>query len=378
VDELASLSCLIGDIYDAALDPSLWPGVLKLISRFIQASATTLECKDVVSGTVSVFYQDGGIEESMTRLYNDKYSQLDPCAIDHYIAPVGEPRATADILPYEEFLQTRIYRELIKRYGLVDGMTTALDKSATSVASVSVFRHERDGVFDEEARQRMRLIVPHLRRAVLISKVIEFKSAEAGTFADTFDELSAATLLIGANGRIVHANARAFALLAAGNPLSARDGRLFAADAETDRELQTIFSAVNHGDTTLGGKGVALPLTQKDGKHFVAHLLPLTRGARRRAGQVYAAVAALFVHEATFRTPSLPEVIAKAYSLTPAELRVLVAVVEVGGVPEVADALGIAETTVRTHLGRLYEKTGVRRQADLVRLAAGFSSSLVC
>lgn len=55
----------------------------------------------------------------------------------------------------------------------------------------------------------------------------------------------------------------------------------------------------------------------------------------------------------------------------------MIAVVEVGGVLEVADALGIAETTVRTHLGRLYEKTGVRRQADLVRLAAGFSSSLV-
>jgi DNA-binding CsgD family transcriptional regulator len=185
-------------------------------------------------------------------------------------------------------------------------------------------------------------------------------------------------LLIGANGRIVHANACAFAMLAGGDPLCARDGRLFATEAEADRELQTIFSAVNHHeDATLGGKGVALPLTQQGGKNFVVHVLPLTRGARRRAGQVYAAVAALFVHEAAFRTPSLPEVIAKTYGLTPAELRVMIAVVEVGGVPEVADALGIAETTVRTHLGRLYEKTGVRRQADLVRLAAGFSSSLV-
>ena len=50
----------------------------------------------------------------------------------------------------------------------------------------------------------------------------------------------------------------------------------------------------------------------------------------------------------------------------------LLGIVEVGGVPEVAETLGIAETTVKTHLGRLYEKTGSSRQADLVKLFAGF------
>lgn len=60
-----------------------------------------------------------------------------------------------------------------------------------------------------------------------------------------------------------------------------------------------------------------------------------------------------------------------------AELRVLFAIVEVGGVPQVAEVLGIAASTVKTHLGRVYEKTGAARQVDLVKLVAGFSSSLV-
>jgi hypothetical protein len=47
---------------------------------------------------------------------------------------------------------------------------------------------------------------------------------------------------------------------------------------------------------------------------------------------------------------------------------------EVGGVPEVAEALGVAETTVKTHLSRLYQKIGVRRQADLVKVVAGFTN----
>ena len=119
-----------------------------------------------------------------------------------------------------------------------------------------------------------------------------------------------------------------------------------------------------------------MALAARDGTRHVAHVLPLTSGARRRVGTTLAASAALFVHKAALDTPSPPEVIAKAYQLTPTELRVLLAIVEVGGVPEVAEALGVAGETVKTHLARLYRKTGARRQAELVKLVAGFTNPL--
>jgi DNA-binding CsgD family transcriptional regulator len=59
--------------------------------------------------------------------------------------------------------------------------------------------------------------------------------------------------------------------------------------------------------------------------------------------------------------------------LTQAELRVLLSIVEIGGVAEVAEVLGIAETTVKTHLRHVFEKTSTSRQADLVKLVAGYS-----
>ena len=90
-----------------------------------------------------------------------------------------------------------------------------------------------------------------------------------------------------------------------------------------------------------------------------------------------AAAAAVFVHKAALDTPSPQEVIGKLYKLTPTELRVLLAIVEVGGVPEVVEELGIAESTVRTHLHRLFAKTGAKRQADLVKLVAGYTNPLV-
>ncbi|MBX9826036.1 MAG: helix-turn-helix transcriptional regulator [Xanthobacteraceae bacterium] len=67
---------------------------------------------------------------------------------------------------------------------------------------------------------------------------------------------------------------------------------------------------------------------------------------------------------------------AKTDQLKPTELRVLLAIAEVGGAPEVADALGIGEATVKFHLKRLFAKTGARRQADLVKLVAGLVSPL--
>ena len=65
------------------------------------------------------------------------------------------------------------------------------------------------------------------------------------------------------------------------------------------------------------------------------------------------------------------DTIAKSLGLTSAEPRVLLlAVVEVGGVSDVASALDISEATVKSHLQCLFGKTGARRRIDLVRLVA--------
>jgi len=60
--------------------------------------------------------------------------------------------------------------------------------------------------------------------------------------------------------------------------------------------------------------------------------------------------------------------------LTGTEVRVLHAIVDTGGVPDIATALGISESTVRTHVKRLFDKTSTHRQADLVKLVAAHAS----
>jgi DNA-binding CsgD family transcriptional regulator len=84
----------------------------------------------------------------------------------------------------------------------------------------------------------------------------------------------------------------------------------------------------------------------------------------------------VFVRKAEIEAPSEPEIIARHFQLTPTELRVLLSIVDIGGVRETSEALGIGESTVKTHLHRVFGKTGASRQADLVKLVASFSSPL--
>lgn len=374
--ETELLSVLIGDIYDAALDASVWQHALGKAAEFVGGPAAALFSKNVTSKTGSVAY-DSGVDPYYRELYFDRYIKLDPATTGHFFSEVEEPMATADLMPYAEFLESRFYREWARPQGLVDFIACSLDKSATSTAMFGVFRHERDGIATDETRARMRLIVPHVRRAVLVSRLIDLKSAESSALADAFDTLSAGMFLVDAAGRVVHANVAGRVILSNGIFLQVTGSRLTATDPDTDGTLHDTFAAAGRGDAAIGVKGIAVPFKTDGGERYVAHVLPLTSGARQRAGAAHAAAAAVFVHKATMETPSPPEVLAKAFKLTPTELRVLLAIVEVGGVPEVAEVLGVAETTIKTHLSRLYEKTGRHRQADLVKLVAGFSNPLL-
>src|SRR5215468_7596 len=184
--EAEELSALIGDIYDAALDPALWPQVLPRSAQFVGGPAAALFSKDAASKRGDTAY-DCGIDPYYRQLYFQKYIKLDPLTVGHFYAKVEEPVSVADIMSYTEFLESRAYQEWGRPQGLVDVLNVALEKTATSAAMYCVFRHERDGRVDNEMRRRMRLIAPHMRRSALIGQAIDLKNAEAASFADTLD-----------------------------------------------------------------------------------------------------------------------------------------------------------------------------------------------
>jgi DNA-binding CsgD family transcriptional regulator len=374
-DESELLSHLIGDIYDASLDAGLWPSVVEGIAGFVPGAFVNLFSQDATRKTAQAFYTYG-ISQDYLDLYFQKYIHLNPMFPTTLFFEVGRVLTENDIMPKAEFNETRFYKEWVRPQGLIDSMAAILEKSATSVAGIAVGRGEQHGLVDDEALRRMGLIVPHVRRAVAIGKVIDLHKVEAAALADTLDGIAAATFLVDAGGHIVHANIAGHAMLREGSVVQSVGARLAAIDAQADGALASLFASAESGDAALGARGISLPLTSRGGERFVAHVLALTAGARRKAGIAHSAAAAVFVCKTELDLPHPLEAISNAYKLTPAEMRVLMMIVQIGGVPEIAPVLGISETTVKTHLQHVFEKTGTQRQADLVKLVAGYMNPL--
>ena len=375
-DEAAVVSSLIGDIYDAALDRELWPAVLKEACEYVKGATGTLMSQDTTPGRAQFYFQWGN-DPNYLKSYQDIYVKLNPVLVPTLLyAKVGDVLSTIDLMPFDEFFASRFYKEWVAPQGLIDSIFSTLDKSTTSYAFIAITRHERHGIVDEETRRRMRVLAPHFRRAVAIGSIIDLHKVEAAALADTLDSLMAAMFLVDTGGRITYANAAGHEMLNQSLVIRASGGKFVAVDGQANYALHDIFVNATNGDTAVGTRGIAVPLTARNGERYVAHVLPLTSGTRRKAGAAYSAVAAVFVSRAKLELPQPLETIAATFKLTRAEMRVLMMIIEVGGISEVAPVLGISEATVKTHLQRIFAKTNTRRQADLVKLIAGYVNSL--
>jgi DNA-binding CsgD family transcriptional regulator/PAS domain-containing protein len=366
------LTELIGSIYDTALDVAAWTDALPRINMFVGGEACGVFSKDAISKLGSTHYY-WGADPHYIQLYADTHSKFDPLAV---LPRLGQVATIPDLVAYEEYRRGRFYREWLLPQGSADAANVVLQQASSEPAILFTVLPGNRRMVSDDMRRRIGFVVPHLQRALHISTAIGLKQTESVTLAASLDGLSTAVFLVDAAGQIMHMNAAASHLLKMRKFLRCVNGRIIASDIGINQSLSKAFARFGSGG--VENESIALALNQCDGERYVAHVMALASGVVRRAiGTANKAVAAVFVRKASLQVPCAVELIAKIYKLTRSEVRVLVAIIDVGGVPETADALGIGETTVRTHLYRIFSKTGVSRQADLIRLAAEFSNPLM-
>ncbi|MET4017422.1 LuxR C-terminal-related transcriptional regulator [Bradyrhizobium sp. S3.2.12] len=289
-------------------------------------------------------------------------------------AAVGQIQTIRDWIDVDEFRTTTFYNEWAQPQGLEDAANILLGKSAEGISRLSIMKG--GGPVDRRMYQTISHLTPHMQRAMLVRQKLQQQNALETTSVRTLDALRTAVLLLDADGHITHANASAREILDEADVLRSVHGRLVTSDLNADRMLRQALAGTALGDRSMTSASISLHLTARNGSHYVGNLLPLTAGRRQMFGAGYEACAVLFVSKAALETIVAPDLIRKLFKLTPAELRVFLAIVEIGGVPDVARSMGIAETTIKTHLTRIFTKTGTKRQADLVRLVAAFTSPI--
>jgi hypothetical protein len=242
VDELQQLSALIADIYDAPLIQNAWCGILAKVGAFVDGTSATFYSQNSSSRQATQYVQWGG-DPHYERLYFETYYKLNPLAPATSFVDPGIVFSQSDLIPYEEFEETRFYKEWVAPQGFVDVIGANLEKSATSAAMFAIRRNARQGRVDGECRRKLGLVVPHLRRAVLIGNVIDDHKMTAAALNDTFMALADAVFLVDPRARIVFANAAADGLLREGKIVRGRRANLAAVDVKaTSRRICAICS----------------------------------------------------------------------------------------------------------------------------------------
>jgi PAS domain-containing protein len=156
--------------------------------------------------------------------------------------PVDEPTAASRVVIAEDVIDNRFRREWIVPHGIVDLVGLPHARTPSLLGSIVFARHESIGVATDTDLATVRLIAPHIRRAVEISNLLDMKAIEASTFAATLETLAIGVVLVDARGTIVHGNAPARSMLDAKDPIRGERGVLKLASAASSAALEDAIS----------------------------------------------------------------------------------------------------------------------------------------
>jgi len=362
------LSKLIGSIYDCALDPDLWDKALADIKDALDCRTAVLSLSDLVHDRLLIS-KTVGMDQHWFALLLRHAPEINarlgealaswPCFDQPYVSSRQLPRDYLEASPYVQ--------ECWKPYGLVDAMQFFLMHTPARFSSFAVGRHEQQGVITKREIELGALLLPHLRRAVTISNVLDAATIERARMAEALDALRCGVVLTNERAAILYANRAAEEMLRNRCPIQGNRGVLSVNAPSAAKELHSAIRLAAESETEIGKTGLAICLTEADVPPIFAHVLPMTGGNFRTRLQPEA-VAAIFIG-GTPDEQDAAATMATVYDLTPAETRVLAGLLAGRTLAETADALGIAMTTAKMHLENIFSKTGVNRQAELVLLA---------
>jgi DNA-binding CsgD family transcriptional regulator/PAS domain-containing protein len=267
-----------------------------------------------------------------------------------------------------EFYESKFYQEWVMPQGFDDMINFKILQTEQRIGWWAAHRAQGQPRYADADVRLITLLSPHVCRAITISDVLNLKTIRSEALEATLNALTSGVYLVDALGRVIYTNRAAEHQLRAGTVLRIENNRLAPVDRPSRAALErAIVGAIaDEAATPVGGFTIALPA--REGAGLVATVLPLTRGERRNVCGAFAAMAAVFVQDPVVVPPFPGQAFAELYGLTGGELRVLLAMAPGLSVKEAAEVLGIGETTAKTHLQRIYAKTGTSKQTELMHL----------
>jgi DNA-binding CsgD family transcriptional regulator/PAS domain-containing protein len=360
------MSHVIATLYDGVADPSRWPAALGMLCEAAEGSAVTLAMFDNAARSVQVASTSGD-PEITGALVSGFAADLSFYAVLEQLS-IDVPIELSDVFALhgqhgrEAWLESRLYRSWAAPLGLASSLSVVVLKQPGRLGILNIATHQSRRKIDHNDLAMLSVVAPHVRRAVMIGDLFDIAERRTEVFEMLVDALAHPVIVVGADMQVLFANPVAEALLDERRIARLVRGRLAFGSADADRGISAAVAAGHRDEFLLGSAGIDVPL--REDLPAVAHVLPL---ARRPAAVRLAsgAAAAIFIAAAGAGAPPAIGAIAALFGLTAAEARVTAMVAEGWTRAEIAKTNGVADGTVKSQLGVIFQKTGTADQREL-------------
>lgn len=372
--EPSALSRLIGASYAACLDRDGWGEFTLDASRSLGCGLVLFQYQDLQEPERS-FHVSGGLGADFdAELAASQMAGEDDLFWQTMNAePAGGVRLGEEIVSHDVRRRTRLFRQLAAPWHLEHHLMGVVSRNPWSRAFLSLVRTDRKQPFVPDDKAFFgSLLLPHLRRGLELARWIADLQGVNSLFSALINQAPYGLVMTDGSGRPLLTNRKADEIVACGDGLRLDRGMLEATDPAVQVRLVTSLAAVTGaGHFTLAPPPVPILVPRPSGyPPYYVVVTPL--GMRSALGPMPASAACAFViHDGQ---PSawtcLSPAFISAYDLSRSEVRLCDALLAGRTLPQTAEHLAISRNTAKTHLARIFDKTGVRSQNALLRLLA--------
>lgn len=342
----------------AALDPSQWLGVLQEVADATGSARGQL----IGVGGVNAIpfnwvnsFSDAALED-FTRFDGGSHT------INFRIAADLDP-ASGSIVHEEDYRRVRrhlrddTYLDFCRDNDILLGCHTQLILDSGTMVGLAMLRAHADGVSTRAQREEFARAAEAARAAVRLQRAIEHQGVKL--VGGTLEAMSIDCILIDGLGSVCAMNAGAERIIAAAAPLRLKEGRLTSSIPDLARRIDLAIR-----DVLQGAPHIRLKLD-------AGRRLDFFRMARREWAMSFAPAAILVIRDASAQLSAETEIVTQTYGLSRAETEIAVMLARGMEREQIAAARDVSILTLRTQIRNLYDKTGCRRESELVALLAG-------
>ena len=359
--EVAPAERLAGLFYEGILAQDGWNEALRQVAAEMDSIQALIIVRDTATQRLHIA-EHYNVPLDVTLEYNGHYHRLDPAlgVVDriaqggwyHDRRDVGEAVMKGSEF-YQDFMLRHGYASLIAYRALVEGPLES---------HLSLQRMEGQPAYRQDELDALLPLIPHLQRAIRIRTHMQGLAERAGVAERALDRLHVPLLAADDTGRVLFANDEALAFMRRKPELGVRGGRLRLHGSCEGKLERLVKSACGGAGPALAG-GLRMG-NGEDEWQVVVTPLPVQVGCLYPWPRPLALV---LLRDRAQPPPAAESLLQAMYRLTPAEVRVTLAVVGGASPAQAAAQLGTSLATVRTQMKSVFLKTGTTRQPDLVR-----------